>query len=128
MNIKDLEIVRLPLIEDIKGSLIFAEVEQLLPFTPERFFVVYSVPNSQIRGEHAHKQLHEFVVVLKGSVKINIMNNDGEREFLLNNPTMGLHIPPRTWRVLSEYSSDAILLVLASDKYDPDDYIRDIKE
>ena len=128
MNLEDLQIVRLPLIEDDRGSLVFAEVEQLLPFAPQRFFVVHSVPHSQVRGEHAHKELHEFVVALKGSVKINIMNNDGEREFHLNDPTMGLHIPPKTWRILSDYSADSILLVLASDKYDADDYIRDFEE
>ena len=128
MKLEDLQIVRLPLIEDDRGLLIFAEVDQLLPFTPQRFFVVHSVPDLQVRGEHAHKELHEFVVALKGSVKINILNNDGEREFLLNDPTMGLHIPPKTWRTLSEYSADAILLVLASDKYDADDYIRDLDE
>jgi UDP-2-acetamido-3-amino-2,3-dideoxy-glucuronate N-acetyltransferase len=127
MKLEDLQIVRLPLIEDDRGSLVFAEVEQLLPFTPQRFFVVHSVPDRQVRGEHAHKELHEFVVALKGSVKINIMNNDGEREFLLNDPTMGLHIPPKTWRILSDYSDDAILLVLASDKYDADDYVRDFE-
>jgi len=128
MNLADLQIVNLPLIEDERGSLVFAEVEQLLPFAPQRFFVVHSVPNSQVRGEHAHKELHEFVVALKGSVKISIMNSDAERIFVLDDPTMGLHIPPMTWRVLSEYSLDAILLVLASDKYDPDDYIRDLNE
>jgi dTDP-4-dehydrorhamnose 3,5-epimerase-like enzyme len=128
MNLSDLQIVKLPLIEDERGSLVFAEVEQLLPFTPQRFFVIHSVPSSQVRGEHAHKELHEFVVALKGSVKISIMNSEVERTFVLDNPTIGLHIPPMTWRILSEYSLDAILLVLASDKYDPDDYIRDINE
>ena len=128
MNLSELQIVNLPLIEDDRGSLVFAEVEQLLPFTPQRFFVIHSVPSSQIRGEHAHKELHEFVVALKGSVKITITKNEEERRFVLDNPTMGLHIPPMTWRILSEYSLDAILLVLASHKYDPDDYIRDLIE
>ena len=128
MKLKDLQIVRLPHIEDNRGSLVFAEVEQLLPFTPKRFFVVHNVPSNEIRGEHAHKKLHEFVVALKGSVKIKIFNSESERLFELTDPTMGLHIPPKTWRVLYEYSADAILLVLASDKYDPDDYIRDIEE
>jgi UDP-2-acetamido-3-amino-2,3-dideoxy-glucuronate N-acetyltransferase len=128
VNINDLQPVNLPLIEDERGSLVFAEVDQFLPFVPKRFFVVHSVPSSKVRGEHAHKKLHEFVVALKGSVKIVVTNNDGEREFVLDNPTKGLHIPPMTWRILSEYSPDAILLVLASDKYDPDDYIRDLRE
>jgi len=128
MNLSDLQIVKLPLIEDERGSLVFAEVEQLLPFTPQRFFVIHSVPSSQVRGEHAHKELHEFVVALKGSVKISIQNGDGGRDFHLKDPTMGLHIPPMTWRVLSEYSADAILLVLASDVYDPEDYVRDFDE
>jgi len=127
VNINELHLVDLPLIVDERGSLVFAEIDQLLPFTPKRFFVVHSVPSSQVRGEHAHKKLHEFVVVLKGSVRITIMNKTGECEFVLDNPTKGLHIPPMTWRILSEYSVDAVLLVLASDKYDPDDYIRDFE-
>jgi UDP-2-acetamido-3-amino-2,3-dideoxy-glucuronate N-acetyltransferase len=128
MKLRDLKIVEIPQINDTRGSLIFAEVEQILPFTPKRFFVVHSVPSDEVRGEHAHKELHEFVVTLQGSVKIKVLDIDGERIFELNNPTMGLHIPPRTWRILYEYSADAILLVLASDKYDANDYIRDIEE
>ena len=125
MRIDEPSIVDIPLIADERGNLIFAEIGQCLPFQVKRFFVVFDVPTTEVRGQHAHKELHEFVVALRGSVTISVDDRREQKSFLLNRPTQGLHIPPQTWRTLYEYSSDAVLLVLASETYNAEDYIRD---
>ena len=118
----------LPQIVDLRGALTFGEIEAHLPFTPQRFFVVYDVPSSQVRGEHAHKTLHQFLVCVKGSCHVMFDDGDNREEVRLDSPTIGLHLPPRIWSVQYKYSADALLLVLASDVYKADDYIRDYAE
>ena len=119
---------RLPLIEDIRGALSFAEINGQLPFTPLRYFLVFNVPNKEVRGEHAHRALHQFLVCIKGSCSIALDDGSRREEILLDTPTLGLHIPPMIWSVQYKYSADAVLLVLASDIYSADDYIRDYEE
>lgn len=116
---------RMPLIEDLRGALTFGEVNAHLPFEPKRFFMVFDVPTREVRGEHAHLALHEFLVCLRGCCSIAL--DDGERrdEVVLDTPTIGLHVPPRLWRVHYKYSPDAMLLALCSDTYDAADYVRD---
>ena len=121
-------IIRLPEIVDLRGKLSFAEVGQYLPFSPERYFLVYGVPTQEVRGEHAHKECHQFLVCVHGS--ITSITDDGKHkdQVVLNSPSMGLHIPPGTWGIQFKYSTDAVLLVLASKKYDETDYIRRYSE
>lgn len=116
---------RMPEIKDIRGVLSFAEYGQLLPFIPKRYFVVYDVPSKEVRGEHAHKELHEFLVCLKGSCSVLVDDCENSEEFLLDSPRIGLHLSSMTWTVQYKYSPDAILLVLASEVYEENDYIRD---
>lgn len=127
-KVPEVEIYKLPQISDIKGELTFGEYNKHLPFIPIRYFVIYGVPTKEVRGEHMHKTLHEFLVCLKGSVNILLDNGKVQEEIILNNPHIGIHIPPNIWTVQYKYSPDAILLVLASEIYDPDDYIRDYDE
>jgi acetyltransferase-like isoleucine patch superfamily enzyme/dTDP-4-dehydrorhamnose 3,5-epimerase-like enzyme len=119
---------RLPLIEDMRGNLIPAEVGPLLPFAPQRLFIVLDVPSAEIRGEHAHRTCHQFLMCVRGSV--NVVADDGHRResFLLDSPRLGLYIPPRVWATQYGYSADGALLVLASEHYDGSDYIRDYDE
>lgn len=119
---------RMPLITDLRGALAFGEVDQQLPFEPKRFFVVFDVPNKEIRGEHAHRDLHEFLVCLRGSCSVALDDGSVREEVKLDSPTIGLHIPPRIWRTHYKYTNDAILLVLASDVYRADDYVRNYDE
>ena len=119
---------RLPLIEDIRGALSFAEIGDQLPFTPQRYFLVFDVPNKEVRGQHAHKTLHEFLLCVKGSCSIALDDGYIREEILLDTPTLGLHIPPMIWSVQYKYTPDAVLLVLASDIYKAEDYIRDYDE
>ncbi|MHB1083813.1 MAG: WxcM-like domain-containing protein [Thiobacillus sp.] len=128
LRVKTARLIRLPLIEDLRGKLSFGEIEQHLPFTPKRYFLVFDVPSQEVRGEHAHKTLHEFLVCVKGSVSVALDDGQSRDEIKLDSPNLGLHIPPMAWRVHYKYSSDAMLLVLASDVYRADDYIRDYDE
>ncbi len=128
LRVKAARLIRLPLIEDLRGKLSFGEIEQHLPFSPKRYFMVFDVPSQEVRGEHAHKTLHEFLVCVKGSVSVALDDGQSRDEIKLDSPNLGLHIPPMAWRVHYKYSSDAILLVLASDVYRADDYIRDYEE
>jgi len=119
---------RMPLIEDLRGALTFGELGQHLPFPPKRFFVVFDVPSREVRGEHAHRELQEFLICLRGSCSVALDDGRERDEVLLDTPTIGLHIKPKIWRTHYKYSTDAMLLVLASDLYDPADYIRDYDE
>jgi UDP-2-acetamido-3-amino-2,3-dideoxy-glucuronate N-acetyltransferase len=119
---------RLPLIKDMRGNLSFAEHSQYLPFLPKRYFIVFDVPSKEVRGEHAHRKLHQFLVCIKGSCSVVVDDSVNRQEILLDSPSIGLHIPPMVWSIQYKYSPDAVLLVLASDVYDPDDYIRDYDE
>lgn len=118
----------LPLVKDLRGALVFGEIEQHLPFQPKRFFTVFDVPSREVRGEHAHRELHEFLICLRGSCAFALDDGQSRDEVVLDTPTIGLHVPPRVWRIHYKYSPDAILLALCSDVYNADDYIRDYDE
>jgi UDP-2-acetamido-3-amino-2,3-dideoxy-glucuronate N-acetyltransferase len=116
--------VNVPRIDDLRGNLIARELGKGLPFAPERLFIIFDVPSKEVRGEHAHRQCHQLLVCLRGSVVV--LTDDGEtrQEFLLDDLTQGLHLPPMVWGTQYKYTHDAMLLVVASHKYDPADYIR----
>jgi acetyltransferase-like isoleucine patch superfamily enzyme len=122
------QIIDLPIITDSRGSLSFAEINQSLPFQPNRYFVIFDVPHQEVRGEHAHKKLSEFLVCIKGSCNVLIDDGYNREEYVLSSPSKGFLISPMIWTVQYKYSSDAILLVLASDVYESEDYIRDYDE
>jgi acetyltransferase-like isoleucine patch superfamily enzyme/dTDP-4-dehydrorhamnose 3,5-epimerase-like enzyme len=124
LRVKGASVVTMPLVVDLRGALTFGEIEKHLPFAPKRFFVVYDVPSREVRGEHAHKELHEFLVCVKGSCSVMLDDGKVREEIELDSPTKGLHVPPHLWRVHYKYSPDALLLVLASDVYMASDYIR----
>lgn len=117
--------IELPLIPDLRGSLSFAEVGQSLPFDPKRYFIVFDVKSKEVRGEHAHRSCHQFLVCVKGSCSVVVDNGKIREEYQLDQPNLGIYLPPMVWGVQYKYSTDAVLLVLASDIYDADDYIRD---
>jgi carbonic anhydrase/acetyltransferase-like protein (isoleucine patch superfamily) len=119
---------RIKNVKDLRGDLTAIEWSNELPFVPKRAFFVYNVPNSSVRGEHAHKSCSEFLVCVHGSVSVIVDDGFIREEFQLNEPLFGIHVPPKVWRIHYKYSSDAVLFVLASNEYDPDDYIRDYDE
>lgn len=117
-----------PVIEDLRGKLSVYEFERIVPFAVKRTFLVYDVPTAQVRGEHAHKACHQFLVCISG--RCSVLADDGthRQEFLLDAPNVGLHLPPMVWGVQYNYSSDAKLVVFASEHYDADDYVRNYDE
>ncbi len=121
-------VYRLPVIRDLRGSLAVGEIAKQLPFEPKRFFVVHDVPSPHVRGEHAHRKLHQFLVCLKGELSLVVDDGSRRQEVRLHAPEVGIHLPPMVWAVQYRFSPDAVLLVLASDIYDPADYIRDYDE
>lgn len=119
---------RLGAVEDLRGKLVAAEVAKLLPFDVARFFVVHGVPGREVRGQHAHRKCHQFLVCVRGSCRVIADDGRSREEFLLDDPALGVYLPPMTWGVQYDYSPDAALLVLASHAYDARDYIRDYEE
>lgn len=113
---------------DTRGNLTVGEFPRDLPFAVKRFFLIYDVPSAECRGEHAHLNCHQFLIAVKGSLRVTA--DDGYRRsvFVLSSPAEGLYLPPMTWGIQDSYTSDAVLLVFASEFYDPDDYVRDYAE
>ncbi|MBL8111850.1 MAG: WxcM-like domain-containing protein [Acidobacteria bacterium] len=128
VSVARVSVIRLPAIPDLRGNLTFAEFPGLLPFVPRRFFLVYDVKSRKVRGEHAHRALSQFLVCVKGECSLLVDDGMRRQEILLDGPGIGVHVGPLVWGVQYKFSPDAVLLVLASDVYDPADYIRNYDE
>lgn len=127
-RVRGVKLIRLPVVTDLCGSLTVAEAGSGLPFTPQRYFVVYDVPSREARGEHAHHVLHQLLTCVKGECSIIVDDGTNRAHYRLDSPAVGLHLGPMVWGAQFGFSPDAVLLVLASLPYDPDDYIRDYDE
>jgi UDP-2-acetamido-3-amino-2,3-dideoxy-glucuronate N-acetyltransferase len=119
---------RLVRADDLRGSLVSGEVSAHIPFEPRRFFSVMRVPSKDLRGAHAHRRCKQFLVCVCGSVAVVVDDGSVREEVVLDDPQLGLYVPPMVWAVQYRYTHDAVLLVLASDPYEPEDYIRDYDE
>ena len=115
-------------VSDARGKLTVGEFEQSVPFLAQRFFTVYGVPEGRPRGAHAHRECHQFLIAAKGSVHVLVDDGRQRDELVLDDPGLGLHVPPMIWGTQFRYSPDAVLLVFASHHYDPTDYIHDYDE
>jgi dTDP-4-dehydrorhamnose 3,5-epimerase-like enzyme len=113
---------------DKRGALIAIENFGNCPFEIKRIFYIYNVPNGQHRGRHCHLESHQLIICVNGFLKISVNDGVSTSLFLLDSPNQGLHVPPMNWTDLLEFSSDAIVLVLASEIYDVDDYILDFED
>jgi dTDP-4-dehydrorhamnose 3,5-epimerase-like enzyme len=118
-------LIALPRVEAPHGSLVWGEIGAHLPFTPRRFFCIQDVPPGAVRGEHAHRALEEVVVCVRGSCTFTLDDGLVRDEIVLADPRHALYIPPLTWSTQRAFSTDAVLAVLASEVYRPEDYIRD---
>lgn len=116
------------LVPDLRGHLSAGEFEKEIPFQPKRYFLVFNVPTVETRGEHAHLQCEQFLVAARGSVNVVVDDGQTREEFVMDRPHFGLYLPPMIWATQYRYSADAILLVFASEHYDPEDYVRDYME
>jgi acetyltransferase-like isoleucine patch superfamily enzyme/dTDP-4-dehydrorhamnose 3,5-epimerase-like enzyme len=115
---------------DLRGSLVAHTLvgEKDLPFKPARVFFVFDVPSPEVRGEHAHRECHQLLVPITGSVRVVVDDGKHRVDVHLNDRTTALHIPPKIWSMQYDYTETTILMVYASHLYDPDDYIRDYGE
>jgi acetyltransferase-like isoleucine patch superfamily enzyme len=128
LGVRGVTLERRPVIRDMRGNLTARELGQGLPFAPRRYFIVHDVPTKEVRGEHAHRTLHQVLVCIRGAVTVLVDDGVHRRETVLDSPELALHVPPMVWCVQYKYTADAALLVLASDPYDPGDYIRDYEQ
>lgn len=130
VSVYDCSFVELPKIAvDVrKGNLTPVYNNEHIPFAVKRVFYTYDIPGGESRGAHAHKKCHQFLVAASGSFEVVLDDGKNRRTVLLNRPFYGLHIPPGIWAAEQGFSSGAICLVLTSEGYDAEDYIRDYNE
>lgn len=114
--------------EDRRGNLSVVENGQTLPFDVKRVYYLYDVPGGENRGAHAHKELSQLIIAASGSFTVTLDDGKCKRSFFLNRPYQGLYVKPGMWRDLDDFSSGAVCMVLASDVYIKEDYIRDYNE
>ncbi len=124
-KIQDVRMHKLPTFKDSRGVLTAGESHRDFPFAVARYFVVYAVNGGAKRGEHAHRECHQFLTCVSGSCSVEVFDGLATKAFRLSSPEEGLHIPPGIWGVQSDHTPDCVLLVLASHTYDEKDYLRD---
>lgn len=113
---------------DEYGNLVPIEGRRNIPFDIKRVYYIYGVDQKQRRGFHSHNDLHQALICVSGSVKILVKNPNEEEIIELNDPSKALYIGPKVWREMYDFSEGSVLLVLASEYYTEDDYIRDYDE
>ena len=128
MTIKDCRIIELPKVSDPRGNLTFIEGGEHIPFDIQRVYYLYDVPGGSERGGHAHKNLQQLIVAMSGSFDVILDDGVEKKRFHLNRSYYGLYVTTMVWRELDNFSSGSVSMVLASNKYTEDDYIRDYQE
>lgn len=124
----DCEIIQLPKIHDPRGNLTFIEGQNHISFKIKRSYWIYDVPGGEIRGGHAYKKLHELIVAVSGSFDVVLDDGLEKRNFALNRSYYGLYVPNLIWRSLENFSTNSLCLILASEVYNEDEYIRDYND
>ena len=111
-----------------RGDITVVENDGTLPFDVKRVFYLYDVPGGSYRGAHAHREQYQFIIAASGSFQVTLDDGVVRRTFFLNRPYKGLLVYPGLWSYLDDFSSGARCMVLTSDKYTAEDYIRDYQE
>lgn len=124
-SVYDCVILPLNKIHNRAGNITIVEGNNNVPFEIKRLYYLYDIPGGEDRGGHAHKELRQLIIAASGSFDVLLDDGTNKKIVTLNRPDYGLMIVPGIWRELMEFSSGAICLVLASEKYDEQDYIRD---
>jgi len=117
--------IRLPRIHDARGNLTFVEGGRHVPFDIRRVYYLYDIPSGATRAGHAHKALEQVLIAVSGSFEVVLDTGRARRSFVMNKPDCGLYIPPMTWREIRNFSAGSACVVLASIRFDEDDYYRD---
>ena len=110
---------------DRKGNISVVENGITVPFDVKRVYYLYDVPGGESRGSHAHKELSQLIIAASGSFRVTLDDGNVKRSFTLNRPYQGLYVKPGIWRDLDDFSSGAVCMVLASEVYQPEDYIHE---
>lgn len=126
-TVSDCRIIDIRKYSDTRGALSVVEGGLDIPFEIKRIYYLYMVPEAA-RGAHAHKELQQFMITTSGSVHVTLDDGCEKRTFVLDKPWKGLLVVPGLWRTLDNFSGGAVVMVLASEKYDTEDYIRDYDE
>jgi hypothetical protein len=124
----DCSIIDLSRINSEVGNLTIAENGKNIPFDVKRIYYLYDIPNGEARGGHGHYELEQYVVAASGSFDVILDDGVNKKRVTLNRPNLALHIVPGLWRELDNFSSGSICMVLASNLYEEEDYIRDYKK
>lgn len=128
MSLNDCKLIDLPKIHDPRGNLTFIEGGSHVPFDIQRVYYLYDVPGGSERGGHAHKALHQLIIAMSGSFDVLLDDGMEKKRVHLNRSYNGLYVCPMIWRELDNFSSGAVCMVLASNKYSESDYYRDYPE
>lgn len=124
-DINKAQIIQLPKFLDPRGNLSFLENDNHVPFKIKRIYWIYDVPGGEFRGGHAYHELREVIIALSGSFEVLIDNGYEEKIYTLNRSYYGLYVPKGNWRMLQNFSTNSLALILASEIYTAEDYIRD---
>lgn len=127
-NVEDCKIVNLPKIYNEAGKITVLENVKDIPFEVKRIYYLYDVPMGAERGGHGHYELEQYIIAASGSFNFVLDDGENKKEVFLNDPSKALYIKPNIWREINNFSSGSICLVLASQEYTEDDYIRDYDE
>jgi len=127
INENNVQIIEIPKISEPRGNLSVIE-KDVIPFEMKRVYYLYDVPSGAERGGHAHKNLQQFLIALSGSFDVILKDGQSEKKITLNKPNQGLLIKSGIWRELENFSSGSVCLVVASDVYKEEDYIREYDE
>lgn len=128
ISVSDCSVIELPKIENRSGNLTSIQNSIEIPFDIKRIFYLYDIPGGKDRGAHAHIECHQFLIAGSGSFDVLLDDGKSKKLVTLNQPYKGLYIPPGIWASEINFSSGSICLVLASHKYDEEDYIRNYKD
>ncbi len=125
MSIDDCKFIDLPKISDPRGNLTFVEGKNHIPFDIKRVYYLYDVPGDSERGAHGHKKLQQLIIAASGSFDVILDDGSSQKRFHMNRSYYGLYVSSMMWRDITNFSSGAVCLVLASEAYDELDYYRD---
>ncbi len=125
MALSDCKIIDLPKISDPRGNLTFIEGGKHIPFDIKRVYYLYDVPGGAERGAHGHNRLQQLIVAMSGSFDVILNDGFDTKTIHMNRSYYGLYIAPLMWREITNFSSGAVLMVLASELYEESDYFRD---
>lgn len=128
MNLKSCTIIELPKIADPRGNLTFVESGRHIPFEIKRIFYLYDVPGGETRAGHALKKCYQFIIAISGSFDLILDDGTRKERYHLNRSYYGLYVPPLIWREIENFSTNSVCMVIASEFYNEEDYLREYPE